>query len=47
MGVFKIKNDKRNGMYIGFIKDVIVELFTYGEKKKLKITEVEPVEILS
>lgn len=46
MGVFKIKNDKLNGMYIGFVKGGIVELFTYGEKKKLKITEVEHVEVI-
>jgi capsid portal protein len=47
MGVFKIKNDKRNGKYIGFVKGEEVLIFTYGQKKILKITEVEPVEILS
>jgi hypothetical protein len=46
MGVFKIKNDEKDGTYIGFVKGEVVELFTYSEKKRLKITEVEPVEVI-
>lgn len=46
MGIFKIKNDKKNGKYIGFVKGEYVEVFTYGCRKRLKITEVEPVEVL-
>jgi hypothetical protein len=47
MGIFKIKNDKRNGMYIGFIKGDEIEIYTYGEKVKLNIDEVEQIEILN
>jgi hypothetical protein len=46
MGVFKVKNDdKLKGIFIGFIKGNVVELFTYGRRLRLDINDVEQVEI--
>jgi hypothetical protein len=47
MGAFKVKNnDKLKGIFIGFVKGEYVELFSYGERVRLNINEVEPVEII-
>jgi hypothetical protein len=47
IGAFKVKNnDKLKGIFIGFVKGKTVELFTYGERIKLNINDVEPMEVL-
>jgi hypothetical protein len=46
MGAFKVKNiDKLKGVFIGFIKGNEVELYTYGQRVRFNINDVEPVEI--
>jgi hypothetical protein len=48
MGTFKVLNDDKlkDKVFIGFVKGEYVDLFTYGERLRLSINDVVPVEII-